>query len=138
MTVGPSALPLLGREQYQGLQGVNLSDTLSMVTYLARLFRGNRDHFRSIAMREILKVTRRGFFKEADGLAVGLNKRDLVFGRRAGIRAQMVDVESAELVNDFVVEPGPQSTHVLNAVSPAFTCSFPFAEYVVDGMKIDH
>lgn len=32
---------------------------------------------------------------------------------------------------DFVVEGDARSVHILNAVSPAFTCSFPFAEWVV-------
>jgi L-2-hydroxyglutarate oxidase len=33
---------------------------------------------------------------------------------------------------DFIIEGDSDSVHVLNAVSPAFTCSFPFARYVVD------
>jgi len=32
---------------------------------------------------------------------------------------------------DFVVENGENSTHILNAISPAFTSSFAFAEHVV-------
>jgi (S)-2-hydroxyglutarate dehydrogenase len=35
---------------------------------------------------------------------------------------------------DFVVEPGTKSTHVLNAVSPAWTSSLAFAKYVVSGI----
>ena len=137
VTVGPSALPLLGREQYVGVRGATLADGLSMLTYLLRLFGSNRDHFRSIAWREVMKLSRGGFFKEADRLAVGLKKHDLLPGKGAGIRAQMVNVKNAELVNDFVVETGPHATHVLNAVSPAFTCALPFAEYVVDNMKLE-
>jgi hypothetical protein len=33
---------------------------------------------------------------------------------------------------DFIVEHVNHSTHILNAVSPAFTCSFAFAEHVVN------
>jgi hypothetical protein len=47
----------------------------------------------------------------------------------------LVDTRTATLLNDFVIEPGPHSTHVLNAVSPAFTSSLPFAEHVVDLVK---
>jgi len=137
ITVGPSALPLFGREQYEGIRGANLSDAVSMMAYLARLFRKNRNHFRSFAWKELLKVSRYGFFKEADRLTVGLKKSDLVTVKGVGIRAQLVNGETAELVNDFVVENGPRSTHILNAVSPAFTCSLPFAEYVVDSMKVE-
>ena len=49
-----------------------------------------------------------------------------------GIRAQLLDKETLSLVQDFVVEGDSRSTHVLNAVSPAFTCAFPFSKYIVD------
>jgi len=135
VTVGPSALPLLGREQYRGLAGANASDGLAMIKYLLRLFGRNRDHFRSIAWRELAKISRSGFYREAKGLAVGFEPGDLLTGKEPGIRAQLVDIRTAELLNDFVIEPGPRSTHVLNAVSPAFTSAVPFAEYVVDMIK---
>jgi L-2-hydroxyglutarate oxidase len=138
VTVGPSALPLLGREQYRGLAGANASDGLAMIKYLLRLFGRNRDHFRSIAWRELAKISRSGFYREAEGLAVGFEPGDLLPGKEPGIRAQLVDTRTAELLSDFVIEPGPRSTHVLNAVSPAFTSSAPFAEYVVDMIRHDN
>jgi len=33
---------------------------------------------------------------------------------------------------DFLLEGDADSLHVLNAVSPGFTCVFPFAAHVVD------
>jgi L-2-hydroxyglutarate oxidase LhgO len=135
VTVGPSALPLLGREQYRGLTGANASDGLAMITYLLRLFGRNRDHFRSIPWKELAKIFRSGFYREAEGLAVGFEPSDLLPGKEPGIRAQLVDTRTAELLSDFVIEPGPRSTHVLNAVSPAFTSSAPFAEYVAGMIK---
>lgn len=137
VTVGPSALPLLGREQYRGLAGANMTDGLAMIAYLLRLFGKNRDHFRSIAWKELTKLSRSGFYREAERLADGFERRDLLSGKEPGIRAQLVDTATTELLNDFVVEPGPRSTHVLNAVSPAFTSSAPFADYVVDLMKVE-
>jgi L-2-hydroxyglutarate oxidase len=136
VTIGPSALPLLGREQYRGLRGITLQDGIAMATYLFRLFTRNQDHFRSIAWRELSKMSKSGFFREAWRLAVGFEVADLQAGKEPGIRAQLVQTSTAELLNDFVVETGANSTHVLNAVSPAFTSSFPFAEHVVDGMKL--
>jgi L-2-hydroxyglutarate oxidase len=35
-------------------------------------------------------------------------------------------------VTDFVVETGAASTHVINAISPAFTSAFPLARHVCD------
>jgi len=137
VTIGPSALPLLGREQYCGLAGATMRDGVTMMSYLLRLFGRNRDHFRSIAMKELVKMTRTGFYREAQALGVGFEKIDLLPGKEPGIRAQLINTNTAELLNDFVIEPGPRSTHVLNAVSPAFTSSLPFAEHVVETMKLD-
>jgi len=52
-----------------------------------------------------------------------------------GIRAQLVDIETKRLVDDFVIEGDNRSLHVLNAVSPAFTCCLTFARLTVD--KLD-
>ena len=137
VTIGPSALPLLGREQYHGMTGATVGDSLTMLTYLMRLLGRNRNHFRSIAWSELVKLTRTGFFREAEALGVGFEKTDLLPGKEPGIRAQLIDIRTAELVSDFVIESGPRSTHVLNAVSPAFTASLPFAEHVVDNMDVE-
>jgi L-2-hydroxyglutarate oxidase len=137
VTIGPSALPLLGREQYHGLSGATIQDSVTMLVYLSRLFGRNRDHFRAMAWKELMKATRNGFFREAEALGVGFIKADLLPGKEPGIRAQLIDTRTAELLNDFIIEPGPRSTHVLNAVSPAFTSSLPFAEHVVGTMKLE-
>ena len=47
--VGPSALPIFGREQYRGWRGATLEDGVRTLLYLARLFRRNPDHFRSLS-----------------------------------------------------------------------------------------
>jgi len=36
-----------------------------------------------------------------------------------------------ELVQDFVIEKDDKTLHVLNSVSPAFTCSFALAKQIV-------
>ncbi|KKO18032.1 MAG: oxidoreductase [Candidatus Brocadia fulgida] len=36
---------------------------------------------------------------------------------------------------DFVVEHGENSTHILNAVSPAFTSAFSFSKFIVDEVE---
>ena len=57
-----------------------------------------------------------------------------------GIRAQLLDKKEMKLVMDFVVEHGENSTHVLNAVSPAFTSAFSFSKFIIDEVEktIDH
>ncbi len=61
-----------------------------------------------------------------------LSSSDLVDSKKVGIRAQLLDVKRNELVMDFVVKRLDNTTHVLNAVSPAFTCAFSFAKYILN------
>ena len=51
---------------------------------------------------------------------------------KPGIRAQLVSKQTNELVMDFLIEQDDKSMHILNAVSPAWTCALSFSEYIVD------
>jgi hypothetical protein len=50
----------------------------------------------------------------------------------SGIRAQLLDIKARKLEMDFVIEGDEKSTHILNAVSPGWTCAMPFAAYYCD------
>jgi hypothetical protein len=56
-----------------------------------------------------------------------------LFGRadKVGIRPQLVDWRTKELVMDFLVEARDATVHVLNPISPAFTSSMDLARTVV-------
>jgi hypothetical protein len=71
----------------------------------------------------------------ASALATGVRASDFRSWGPAGIRAQLLDVKEYKLEMDFRVEGDARSFHVLNAVSPAFTCAFPFSEYVLDEIE---
>ena len=49
---------------------------------------------------------------------------------KPGIRAQLLDVKNKKLEMDFVVSGDDKSTHLLNAVSPAWTSALAMAEHV--------
>ena len=68
-------------------------------------------------------------------LVQGVEERDYRTWGKPGIRAQLVNLESRTLVMDFHVEGDDRSMHVLNAVSPAFTCAEPFARFVCDQIE---
>ena len=53
--------------------------------------------------------------------------------QKVGIRSQLFNTSSQRLEDDFLCLPGPSSTHVLNAISPAFTASFALADLILDG-----
>jgi len=134
--VGPTALPLMGREQYADFKTANTEDILRMGRFLISLLKSNKDHFRSVALTEMVKATKIGFFQEAKRLVKSLSISDLKTGRNPGIRAQLIDTNSMNLISDFIVLSGNDSTHILNAVSPAFTCSLSFSEYVVSNLRV--
>jgi hypothetical protein len=56
--------------------------------------------------------------------------RHLGKGGELRIRAKLVDIRNHKLEMEFVVEGDDKSTHILDAVSPEFTCSKPFFQYV--------
>jgi L-2-hydroxyglutarate oxidase len=128
--IGPNALPVLWREQYGGLQNFSFSEMLSTTASLAR-FMTDRSVI-PFAWAELRKQSRRHLVALASRLATNVEARDFTTFGGTGIRAQLFDTVSRKLQMDFVVERGPRSVHVLNAVSPGFTCAFPFATYVAD------
>lgn len=130
--IGPTAIPALWRENYEGLDNFRLREFLQIVSREAALFLLNSFGFRTLALEEIKKYSRRYLI----GLAAGMVHRAET-GRfnewsRPGIRAQLLDVRTNRLVQDFIIEGDKGSVHVLNAVSPAFTSSFPFVRWIVD------
>ena len=130
--IGPTAIPAFWRENYKGFDNFSLREFLQIIYYEAKLFLTNAFGFRELAFSEVKKYS----FKYLKGLAKGLTKNmnDKGFDSWStpGIRAQLLNKKTLELVQDFVVESDENSVHVLNAVSPAFTSSIPFASWVVD------
>jgi L-2-hydroxyglutarate oxidase LhgO len=133
--IGPTATPAFWREHYGGLKNFSLTESASIVTREARLFLGNDFGFRDHAMSELKKYRRRHLVEAAAALATGLRREDFMKWGPPGIRAQLLDVKAGKLEMDFKFEGDDRSFHVLNAVSPAFTCSLPFSEYLVDQME---
>ena len=98
----------------------------------ARLLATNRFGFRTLALTEMRKYSRSHLLAEGANLLHGVRAEDFRTWGPPGIRAQLFDVRQQKLEMDFCLEGDDRSMHVLNAVSPAFTCAFSFAEYVLD------
>ncbi len=127
--LGPTAIPALGRENYGILQGID-SEWASILWRDAVLFAKN-PKFRSVALEEPKKYFFRSFFNDARALVKELAPEDVAPSPKAGIRPQLVNLQTHELVMDFVIEKDDESVHILNSISPAFTSSMSFAEMVV-------
>jgi L-2-hydroxyglutarate oxidase LhgO len=128
--IGPTSMPAFWRENYHGVKNFNASELIEILSQTSKLFILNSFGFRDLAFEEFKKYNPAFMIEEAESL---LNNVENDFeSKPAGIRAQLLNKKTNELIMDFKVEKAENSTHVLNAISPAFTSSFPFAEYVVN------
>ncbi|VAX35414.1 FAD dependent oxidoreductase [hydrothermal vent metagenome] len=129
--IGPTAIPAFWRENYEGLDNFSFKELLSTLSYEAKLFLTNAFGFRSLAFEEMQKYNKKYFVGLAQNMVRSIDPKGFTEYTKPGIRAQLLDKKKLALVQDFVVEGDKNSVHVLNAVSPAFTCAFPFSEFVV-------
>lgn len=127
--VGPTAIPALGRENYGIISGMD-KEACPILAKSIIMFVKNKK-FRRIALTEPKKYFGKYFYKEVKSMVKNLLNSDLLPSDKVGIRPQIVDWERKELVMDFLVLKDSNSVHILNAISPAFTSAFPFAEFVV-------
>ena len=130
--LGPTAIPGLWRENYKGFSSFSLKEFLSIGKREIELFFNANFPFRELALEEIKKNSRYYMAKKAMELADHIYPKNFKTWGKVGIRAQLIHIKDKKLVSDFLIEGDTFSTHVLNAVSPAFTASFPFAEHLVE------
>ena len=128
--IGPTAIPGLWREQYEGMANFRLNEFLEVATRGVGLLASSNFDFKALAMREAAKYSKSKMVSLASDLAEGVKSEHYQSWGKPGIRAQLLDIKKRKLEMDFVLEGDKRSMHVLNAVSPAFTCSLPFSEYV--------
>ncbi len=132
--IGPTAIPAFWRENYRGMERFDLRELMEVLGWEARLFLGNDFGFRSLAIEEARKYARSHLLSLARSLTPTLDLTPYDTWSAPGIRAQLLNTRTRELVQDFVVEHSGNTTHILNAVSPAFTASIPFAKWVVEAL----
>ena len=130
--IGPTAIPAFWREHYKGIENFKLGEFTEIIFREMNLFAFSNFGFTKLAYEELRKYSRKHMVSLATQLANGIHASNYTRWGKPGIRAQLVDLKKRTLEMDFVVEGDGSSMHVLNAVSPAFTCSLPFSRYVCD------
>ncbi|MBF0484919.1 MAG: L-2-hydroxyglutarate oxidase [Candidatus Omnitrophica bacterium] len=128
--IGPTAIPAFWRENYAFNYRFQPKELLEIAFEESRLFFSNAFGFRDLAFEEIRKYHRDYFIGLSTRMVRSVDPQGFGEFTRPGMRAQLLDKTRRELVQDFVIEGDKNSIHVLNAISPAFTCAFPFAEFV--------
>lgn len=130
--IGPTAIPCFWREQYSGWSNFKLREFIDITIRQAGLLTFSDFNFKTLAITELKKYSRKMMVKLADALAEGVEEKNYRQWGQPGIRAQLLNLKQRKLEMDFVIEGDNRSVHVLNAVSPAFTCAIPFSRYVCD------
>ena len=133
VSIGPTATPAWGRENYRGLEGIEPGMAAANLALLARQYLANRGGFRRYVHEQAFLALPPLLLKAAQELIPSVRAEHIEISQKVGIRSQLFNHGSQQLEDDFLCMPGPYSTHVLNAISPAFTASFALADLILDG-----
>jgi L-2-hydroxyglutarate oxidase LhgO len=128
--IGPTAIPVFNREQYHFMQNWKVKDLTSSLRAGFSILKGHKHDPSSIFAEEFLRIVPRIMRMDAEKLIPSFKDLNDWTSSIPGIRSQIVDTRTGELVSDFLIEGDKDSTHVLNAVSPGWTSSIPFGAYV--------
>ena len=132
VSIGPTATLALGRSCYGPIEEIDVGLTLKNVSILLRQYISNSGGFRRYAQEQALLGLDRFMIREVQRIVPGLTLDNIKPSEKVGIRPQVFDLKNKRLVDDFVCERGLHSTHIINAISPAFTASFELADYIVN------
>jgi L-2-hydroxyglutarate oxidase len=134
--IGPTAIPIMGREQYSMLDGWSLPDINQAIKGMRALIQNDSHDFGAILKTELPKIIKLNLVNEA-AILVPLANSVKVWGKKPpGIRAQLVHLPTGKLEQDYVVRHASNSTHVLNAVSPGWTSAIPFGRWIAESIDV--
>jgi len=134
--VGPTAIPIFGREQYSLFKGWSVSDLLEAIRGVRSIVRGNSHDFSKMILSEWPKLLHSNIVKQSACLVPAASGVSGWTRTPPGIRSQLVHLPTGTLEQDFVVKNYLNSTHILNVISPGWTSSIPFGRYVAEEFVI--
>ncbi len=132
INVGPTATFAFGRENYNSFKNIEPLRSAINLALLANQYFRNKASFRKYVHEQSLLFLKPLMIQSAQKLIPSINSKDLIISTKVGIRPQLFNKTTQTLVNDFLSVKGDSSTHILNAISPAFTASFALADFIID------
>lgn len=132
ISIGPTATPAWGRENYNLFDGLEPLMALKNISILARQYIQNKGGFQKYVNEQAFQSFQPFLIKAAKKLIPSLKDEFIEPSNKVGIRAQLFNLKDDKLIDDFLCINGTNSTHVLNAISPAFTASFELADLIID------
>ena len=129
--LGPTATPALGRENYQGIKHIEPRVAAEFAYHMsAQMFIDKK--MRHYILDQALEWLPHRFLAAARSIIPNLSMDHIEKSPKVGIRPQLYDLNQKCLVQDFIVIEETSSSHIVNAISPAFTASFAFADNILD------
>ncbi len=125
---GPNAVLALKREGYRW-RDVSLRDVGDWAAFPG-FWRMARLQWRNGIAEMRRSLSRKRFLESLQSILPNLSDRDIERGA-SGVRAQAVGLDG-RLIDDFYIQTGPRTVHVLNAPSPAATASLAIGREVAD------
>ena len=132
VSIGPTAVPALGRENYYNFQNIQPINAIFDLSFLGNQYFLNKGGFRKYVHEQALLGFPLLFLKAAQELIPSIKYFHIEPSKKVGLRAQLFNLKTKTIVNDFLCINGSKSTHIVNSISPAFTASFSFADFIID------
>ena len=132
ITIGPTAIPAFGRENYKRTIGIEPFMALNNMFLLGQQYLANRGGFRKYVNEQAFLSFTPLLLQAAQQLIPSIRLEHIELSEKVGIRAQLFNLKKNKLEDDFICIKGKSSTHVLNAISPAFTASFALGDLILD------
>lgn len=130
--IGPTAMPVLGKEQYSISDGFTSEEARQSLYALSNYVFGDPINAIKTLANQISQANVQRMVHAASEL-VPMTPNPKAWRRgKAGIRSQLVDFNKKVFVQDFIVSESPGVIHILNAVSPGWTSSLPFGRHIVE------
>jgi L-2-hydroxyglutarate oxidase LhgO len=130
--IGPTAIPILGAEQYSVGSRISKDDISGSVKAISSLLTKSPKLLMSLALSELPKVSTRRLVSDGQKLVPNTQAISSWKYKEPGIRAQLVKIDEGKFEMDFVVRSSNEVVHILNAVSPGWTAAIPFAKYIFE------
>ena len=133
--IGPTAMPLFGREQYSATNYVEFGEIKDSWKSMLSLMKGKEYDLKEILRDEIPKTMTKFLVRDIARIVPEIKEVKHWKKLNPGIRAQLVNLESGKLEQDFVVRKSRNSIHILNAVSPGWTSALPFGRWISESLE---
>lgn len=132
ISVGPTATVAWGRENYWNIENIEPEIAYNNIVHLGEQYIRNRSNFRKYVHEQAPLFYKPLMVKQAKKLIPDIRENDLEISEKVGIRPQLFNTATKKLEHDFLYSVSTKSTHVLNAISPAFTASFELSDLIID------